>query len=994
MEAGGLPGQHRKPDHDDHPESGENLKYLNKFPLENENIPMNTHPKKTAMIHRLKWAMPVAVLLLLQPLCISGQQKRAFEPEDYPLIENITSRGISANGQFIYHVISPMQYGDPKLVVTQVKSNRTDTFDRAKSVWFADDGSWMAYIREPIFAEVRAAKLKDPKAAEKFDDTLVVLLLAGNRKEYLYPAVKEVVVPEERNGMLLTALLKTKKAAEVPSDTLTPEEEKRDSFLQNAKKPSAKKGEEKRFRLLILDPLTGKETIEPYVVAARWSPFAGVMAYITQPVDTLPAQQLLLYHPKKSLSESIYLSEGMLKHPAFSFDEHQVAVLDQRDTADEKNGRVLNFSTRKRDTFQVVLPLNGWVFNPHHALYYLEKSHKLITHLAFPEVKPTKDSVLKEELYTLDLWKWDEPYLQSQQLKDLDKEKKRGYCMVVDPATGVRLMAEDSLLRNSNLSRQSTNRYLLSWDDRKYAMESNWTGGAKYDLWLLDLVDGTRRLVSEGHERMMTFSPDESSLVWYDKNDSTWRGLRTATLEPFCITCGLNIPFYNDQHDNPGPAPSYGIAGWGEEGRFLFLNGKYDIWKMDLSGKLPPMCLTGDGKSNRELVYRLLRIEHRKISYRGKDQMVFSIFNSTTRESGFATMNYHKPGIPAKIVYGPWRFSGLEKARSAERFIWRRESASEYPELWTDLMPFDFPKQVSMVGSQYQQFFGGTTSLVKWQTDDGIWYEGLLSMPEHHDGSSGLPMVVTFYERSADGLHSFRHYAPSRSVINTAHYLSHGYAVFEPDIYYGLGTPGDDAMKAVVSGTKYVISLGKVDPARIGIQGQSWGGYQVAYLITKTDMFAAAMAGAAVSNMTSAYGAIRWESGRPRMFQYEMGQSRLGTTLWDGGFQRYFENSPLFFADRVHTPLLMMHNDNDGAVPWSQSVEYLLALRRLGKPAWLLVYNNEAHNLLKWPNRVDLSIRMMQFFDHYLKGSSPPAWMNEGRPAEIKGVDDRYQLVD
>ncbi|MFO7721796.1 MAG: prolyl oligopeptidase family serine peptidase, partial [Bacteroidales bacterium] len=150
-------------------------------------------------------------------------------------------------------------------------------------------------------------------------------------------------------------------------------------------------------------------------------------------------------------------------------------------------------------------------------------------------------------------------------------------------------------------------------------------------------------------------------------------------------------------------------------------------------------------------------------------------------------------------------------------------------------------------------------------------------------------------------------------------------------------------------------------------------------------------AGAAVSNMTSAYGAIRNESGRARLFQYEEGQSRIGGSMWDeGALPLYLGNSPLFLADIVNTPLLMMHNDNDGAVPWSQSVEYYLALRRLGKPAWLLVYNNEAHNLGKWPNRVDLSIRMKHFFDHYLKDAPAPVWMTRGRPALIKDYDDAY----
>jgi dipeptidyl aminopeptidase/acylaminoacyl peptidase len=180
-----------------------------------------------------------------------------------------------------------------------------------------------------------------------------------------------------------------------------------------------------------------------------------------------------------------------------------------------------------------------------------------------------------------------------------------------------------------------------------------------------------------------------------------------------------------------------------------------------------------------------------------------------------------------------------------------------------------------------------------------------------------------------------------------------------------------------------------VDHQKMGLQGQSWGGYQVAYLITQTNWFACAMAGAAVSNMTSAYGGIRWGAGVSRTFQYETGQSRIGQDLWSAR-DKYIDNSPLFFADKIRTPLLMMNNDNDGAVPWTQGIEFFNALRRLQQPVWMLNYNGDDHNLLQWPNRVDLTLRMNAFFDHYLKGTPMPEWMEKGRPALQKDKTMAY----
>ncbi len=168
------------------------------------------------------------------------------------------------------------------------------------------------------------------------------------------------------------------------------------------------------------------------------------------------------------------------------------------------------------------------------------------------------------------------------------------------------------------------------------------------------------------------------------------------------------------------------------------------------------------------------------------------------------------------------------------------------------------------------------------------------------------------------------------------------------------------------------------------MQGHSWGGYQTAYLATQTDMFACGESGAPVSNMTSAYGGIRWGTGMSRMFQYEKSQSRIGDTLWNAR-DKYINNSPLFFADKVNTPLLILHNDQDTAVPWYQGIELFVALRRLEKPAWMLNYNGEPHGVMGDANRKDFAKRMQQFFDHYLKGEAMPVWMADGLPAVDKG---------
>jgi dipeptidyl aminopeptidase/acylaminoacyl peptidase len=308
-------------------------------------------------------------------------------------------------------------------------------------------------------------------------------------------------------------------------------------------------------------------------------------------------------------------------------------------------------------------------------------------------------------------------------------------------------------------------------------------------------------------------------------------------------------------------------------------------------------------------------------------------------------------------------------------------------------MTFGDSKKLSVTNPQQSKYLWGTVELVEWMSFDRQKLQGLLYKPENFDPSKKYPMIVYFYERSSDGLYNYSPPAPSASIINRTFAVSNGYLVFVPDIPYVIGYPGQSCYNAVVSGTYALLDrFSFIDKDKLGLDGQSWGGYQIAYLVTQTDLFKCAYAGAAVSNMISAYGGIRWGTGMSRMFQYEHTQSRIGGTLWDKPLQ-FIENSPIFWVPKINTPLLLMHNDADGAVPWYQSIEFITALRRLDKPAWLLSYNDEDHNLVKRPNRKDISIRKMQFFDHYLKGSLMPYWMKNGISQIEKGKKDGYELV-
>jgi dipeptidyl aminopeptidase/acylaminoacyl peptidase len=269
---------------------------------------------------------------------------------------------------------------------------------------------------------------------------------------------------------------------------------------------------------------------------------------------------------------------------------------------------------------------------------------------------------------------------------------------------------------------------------------------------------------------------------------------------------------------------------------------------------------------------------------------------------------------------------------------------------------------------------------------DGQILDAILTKPEDFDPARKYPLMVYIYEKLADGLHRYQAPGPGTS-INFTRYASNGYVILQPDIVYEIGYPGSSALKCVLPAVAKVVGMGFIDRARIGIQGHSWGGYQITYLVTQTDIFAAVQAGASVSNMTSAYGGIRWGSGMVREFQYEKTQSRIGAPLFSRALQ-FIENSPVFWAERVKTPYLSIHNDDDDAVPWYQGIEFFTALRRLGKEAYMFNFNGEKHGLRERENQKYWTLHQDEFFDHFLLGRPRPAWMDKPVPYLERGQRD------
>ena len=404
---------------------------------------------------------------------------------------------------------------------------------------------------------------------------------------------------------------------------------------------------------------------------------------------------------------------------------------------------------------------------------------------------------------------------------------------------------------------------------------------------------------------------------------------------------------------------------------------RYDIWEIKPDGSAARMITEGFGRKN-DLSFRIRRLDIDKVTFSPDEPLLLTTTNQENMSTGFYRDKIKGTVLPEKLIMidRGIRFYSFKKAKNADKVIYARSAFDEYPDIWYADLDFQSPQKVTDLGKQMDAFLWGHAELIDFYSADGKPLKGILVKPENFDLHKKYPLIVYIYETLHQGFYSFRNPSPGTS-INLSYYVSNGYILWMPDIEYDTGYPGKDALKCVLPGIQLLVRKGFIDEKRIGIQGHSWGGYQIAYMVTQTNIFAAAEAGAPVSDMVSSYDGIRWGTGMVRQFQYEHTQSRLGGSLWEVPF-RYIENSPVFWADKVQTPLLMIHNDKDTAVPWYQGIEYIMALRRLEKEAYMFNYNGEPHGLRKRINQKDWTMRMQQFFDHFLKGAPEPDWMKNG----------------
>lgn len=953
--------------------------------------------------------------------------KVALTHDAYDTWRSIRGVTLSDDGVWLLHA-EVAQDADSELVIRNLASGAEhrhelgyltaeSSFVSRIEAGFAPDGRHVVFLVAPDKATVEAAEEEELKGDDAPKKSLAILDLASGEVDTI-PRVKSYRMPEE-GGNWVAYLMENPldemaegevESAEAPeAEPAEPEEE------QGAEDDDGDEAEDKEFgtELRVRWLHDGSELHEVSVLDYLPVDDGSRLLYVVSSEEAPDSDGVYALDAAARSTTPLWTGEGNYRHLALAEESDRYAfVSDTRDYASDAPAFEL-FGGTLGEAASVWVSHDSTVGFPQGMAVSdkegvtLSDDGAVVMFGIRDEPVAEDDEADRQERARFDLWHWQDPYPQPQQLQVAEQVRNETWESVwwIDEERFVQLA--DRELPDVRLSADGRVAFGTSdflWSDR-HSYE-----GFFDDAYVVDTATGERTRVAERLSWGAEMSPDGRWVTWFG-GDGDWIGYDKSGGGGFAggqdwfvydVESGAsrnlteNFEFAVERHDwdTPNlPAP-YGDAGFTSDGSAVVLYDRYDIWLFPLDGSEPTRLTDGVGREN-GITFRWVRTDPEGEGVPADGPLLLSSTHEATMATGFWVDRIDTPALPVELIGADARLDFVDLADGADTFAFTRETFSEYPDVWVGSLEAEGAtpaltdvSKVTDLGSQTDPYLWGEAELREFRSLDGLPLKGILVKPENFDPSKKYPLMVYIYETLHQGLHSFRDPSPGTS-INPAYYVSNGYVLWMPDIEYVTpGYPGKDALKCVLPGVNMLVAEGWVDEDAIGIQGHSWGGYQIAYMLTQTDIFAAAESGAPVSNMTSAYGGIRWASGLVRQFQYERTQSRLGASLWEVPL-RYVENSPLFWADEIDTPVLILHNDDDGAVPWYQGIELIMALRRLEKEAYMFNYNGEAHGLRQRINQEDWTVRMQEFFDHHLRGAPAPDWMTEGIRGWEKGEVDR-----
>jgi dipeptidyl aminopeptidase/acylaminoacyl peptidase len=594
----------------------------------------------------------------------------------------------------------------------------------------------------------------------------------------------------------------------------------------------------------------------------------------------------------------------------------------------------------------------------------------------------------------LDIWHYKDVELQSQQMIQINQLRHATFEGAFNLSTKRFVpLAESDMKR---VTPTADGRWAIAGDPTPYEYDYSEGQPARADYYRINTATGERTLIAKHVLHAMGASPDSKWFLYLA--DQHVMAYDLATGKTVNVDAATGRSFINTDDDHAGEKPIWGVAGWSKDGRSVLLYDKYDIWALPLDGGKGRDITAGAGAADSVQ----LRIAHLSPDARGgrggfgfgnapaeevdlSKPQTLTAYGEWTKKSGYWEMPAGG-GKAVPLIWADKMIGQAEKAKHADRVIFTQQTFREFPDYWTSDAKFATPRKITDANPQLAEYAWGSRVLVDFTNSEGRRLQGTLTLPADYQPGKKYPMLVYIYEILSNTHHQF-----SMPVYDDrphmSEYASDGYLVFEPDIVYQVGKPGTSAVDCVTAGVNKVIALGYADPAHIGLQGHSWGGYESSFILTQTNMFAAVVTGAPLTDLISMYGELYKQSGMWNGGILQTSQGRMGANVTPWNATALYESqSPVFNVTRIGTPFMILQGTADGAVDWDQGLEFYNAARTTGKQVIWVSYPGEPHHLAKTPNQKDFQIRMKQFFDHYLKGAPEPNWMKSGLAQVHKGA--------
>lgn len=941
--------------------------------------------------------IPITSLVLLSlgilPAVQAETSTKPLTLTDIMHFESLEKPVISDKGQVIA-VESAPDRGDSHVIVKNVLSQQSYQISGGSAPLVNHDGRYVAVVVKP---SLLTRETSDVKAKKKLKSDMV-LLDTQTGTQTRFERVKEFVFSDD--GKHLAIWFEADEESKKDAEPKTTEKlaEAGTQSPANIDKPKVDKFDQgRRFTLLSLEDQTKRIDVEQ------------VTGYVFDKASRRLALAVNDIANKQHQLQLVDLNTHK-KTVAFDSPSQQIGAL-----ALAKNGRWLAFTQGKDSelpygrTYQLSLvdlqsgkistPPESpeWKLNRYTSLSFSLDSERLffgrvpemsqlLSLQKITEEKDLFDTNIVTGQRGLKVWHGDDPRIKPNEIKQYEDEQKRTYLAVLHLGSNNVVQLGDKTVPDVTISQHK--RFMLASSDLPYRKMATWAGFYQ-DYYLVDINTGSKVpfLTQQPSDAEPTLSGNGKYVAYYQQGNVYLYDI--AQDRRTNLTKSLKVSFADEDHDYPSSAPGYGFGPWLKNDAGFLVYDKYDVWQFNTESKAGFALTAGKGRTQK-IQYRLEGLvdnpdEPTELAYNAT--VLLHGYSDKTKADGFYQATLGEAGVKT-LMQGEYKLTVLGRSKDGDTIVFSKERFDLFPDVYTASYsaPQNAVKQTDL-DKQRQAFNWSQSELVHWTNGDGKLLDGVLIKPTNYQEGKRYPVLVYYYRFMTDRLHAF----PQMNINhrpNFAWYINNGYAVFLPDIRFEIGYPGASSVQALTSGVQKLIEIGIADPDAIGLQGHSWSGYQTAFAITQTRMFKAAVAGAPVSNMTSAYSGIRHGTGIARQFQYETGQSRIGASLFAAP-QKYIENSPVFYADRIQTPLMIMFGDKDDAVPWEQGVEMYLAMRRAGKEVVFLQYEDEPHHLKKYPNKLDYSIRMMEYFDHYLKGKPAPAWLSQGEAyVEYKADDE------